>query len=283
MNYHAELKRRWSEVRGQTVDSINYSFYFSAAGIFLASAATTVYFCNSMRDGVAVLCGPLASRAAPTISMSNWAASAPLFMAMWSVMMVAMMLPSLMPALIDYRRRSGLLRVTRVNQLTCWVFMGYFTVWIAAGVPVYLIATLLADLSMRMESVRRHIPVANGLAVAVAGCIQLSNYKLHRLRRCQHRAPSIGTVRSAAWHATQHGIGLGMTCFLCCFNLMAVLLASGVMNLKAMAALTAAISVERIRSIPVCTVWLMGAALIAIGMSMIANATLSEPIAAYYP
>jgi predicted metal-binding membrane protein len=283
MNYHAELKRRWSELRGQTANSINYAFYCSAAGIFLASAAITAYFCNSMRDGVTILCGPSASRIATTIPMSNLAVSAPLFLAMWSVMMVAMMFPSLMPALIDYRRRSGLLPVIRVNQLTCWVFIGYFAVWIAAGVLVYLIGTLLADVSMRIESVRRHIPVANGLVVVVAGCIQLSNYKLNRLRRCQHRAPSIRTVRSASWRATQHGIGLGMTCFLCCFNLMAVLLASGVMNLKAMAALTVAISVERIRSIPVYTVWLTGAVIIAIGMSMIAHATLSEPIATYYP
>jgi predicted metal-binding membrane protein len=267
----------------QKVNFSDYSFYLSAAVIFLASAASTVYFCNSMRESAAISCGPLISRAAAAIPMSNWHESAPSFLAMWGVMMVAMMLPSLMPMLIDYRRRGGLLPAFRVNQLTCWVFVGYFAVWIGAGVPVYLIGTLLAGVATRIESVRRHIPVATGLVIAVAGCIQLSNYKLKRLRLCEHQTPSIRTVPSAAWRATQHGIGLGMTCFFCCFNLMAVLLVSGVMNLNAMAALTVAISVERIPFIPVCAVRLMGAVIIAIGTSMIARATLHEPIAAYYP
>jgi predicted metal-binding membrane protein len=50
----------------------------------------------------------------------NGAESALLFLAMWGVMMVAMMLPPLVPVLIDYRRRSGVLPIARLDQLTCW-------------------------------------------------------------------------------------------------------------------------------------------------------------------
>jgi predicted metal-binding membrane protein len=282
MNYIAELKRQWNAAASRNTISVNYTFYVSAAVIFLASVAATVYFCNSARESVGMACGQLISPVRSKMSI-NRVESALLFLAMWGVMMVAMMLPSLMPTLIDYRRRSGALQVTRLNQLTCWVSLGYFAVWIAVGVLVYFFGTLLADVATRFESVRRSISVTNGLIVSVAGFIQVSSYKMNHLRRCRHRVPSNRALSSAAWDATEHGIGLGITCFLTCFNLMAVLLAAGVMNLKAMVAVTAAIGIERIRSTPVFAVQLTGAAIIAIGMFMIVHATMHEPIAGYYP
>src|SRR4030081_758562 len=148
MNYFAELKRRWDAAVGR-----NTAFYLSAVAIFLASIAATVYFSNSMPESVVMSCGPLISPAASQMAV-NSAESAPLFLTMWGVMMVAMMLPSLMPMLIDYRRRSGVLSVARLGQLTCWVSLGYFAVWIAVGVLVYF-GTLLADIATRLESVRR--------------------------------------------------------------------------------------------------------------------------------
>jgi predicted metal-binding membrane protein len=182
--------------------------------------------------------------------------------------------------LIDYRRRSGALSVTRLDRLTCWVSLGYFAVWIGVGVLVYF-GTLLADLATQLESVRRCISITTGLIVTAAGCIQVSNYKMNHLRRC--RVVSYRALPSAAWGATEHGIGLGLACFRTCFNLMAVLLAAGVMNLKAMVALTAAIGIERIRSIPVFAARLTGAVIIVIGMFMIVHASMHWPIAAYYP
>jgi predicted metal-binding membrane protein len=272
MNQFAELKCRWD-----AADRRNTAFYLSTAVIFLASVAATVYFSNSMRESAAMSCGPLISPAASKMAV-NSAASALLFLTMWGVMMVAMMLPSLMPMLIEYRQRSGVLPVTRLNQLTCWVSLGYFAVWIAVGVFVYF-GTLLADVATRLESVRRCMSITAGLTVTAAGFFQVSSYKMNHLRRC--RAHSHRAVPSAAWRATEHGIGLGLACFLSCFNLMAVLLAAGLMNLKAMVALTAAIGIERIRSIPVFAARLTGAIIIAIGMFMIVHASMHWPIAAY--
>ena len=272
MNHFAELKRRWDAAVGR-----NTAFYLSAVAIFLASIAATVYFSNSMPESVVMSCGPLISPAASQMAV-NGAESALLFLTMWGVMMVAMMLPSLMPMLIDYRRRSGVLPVTRLDHLTCWVSLGYFAVWIAVGVLVYF-GTLLADVATRLEWVRRCMPITTGLIVTAAGFIQVSSYKMNQLRCCRVR--SYRAVPSAPWGATEHGIGLGLACFLGCFNLMAVLLAAGLMNLKAMVALTAAIGIERIRSIPVFAAWLTGALIIAIGMFMIVHASMHWPIAAY--
>lgn len=273
MNYFAQLMRRRHAAGNRDITSMNFAFYLSAAIAFLASVTATVHLCNSMRESAEIACGPLISQARSGMFV-NSAKSALLFLAMWGAMMVAMMLPSLMPMLIDYRRRSGVLSVTRLNQLTCWVSFGYFAVWIAVGMLVYFGGTLLADVATRLESVRRCIPVTAGIIVTVAGFIQVSSYKMDHLRRCRVRF--YGAVPSAPWGATEHGIGLGMTCFHSCFNLMAVLLAAGSMNLKAMAALTAAIGIERIRSIPVLAARFTGAVIIAIGMFMIVHASTVE-------
>jgi predicted metal-binding membrane protein len=153
------------------------------------------------------------------------------------------------------------------------VSLGYFAVWIAVGVLVYF-GTLLADVATRLESVRRYVSITTGLVVTAGGFIQVSSYKMNQLRRCRVR--SYRAVPSAAWGATEHGIGLGLACFFSCFNLMAVLLAAGLMNLKAMVALTAAIGIERIRSIPVFAAWLTGMVIIAIGTFMIVHASMAS-------
>jgi predicted metal-binding membrane protein len=48
---------------------------------------------------------------------------------MWVVMMVAMMLPSLVPMLWRYRQAVGRTGETRLGRLTALVGVGYFFVW----------------------------------------------------------------------------------------------------------------------------------------------------------
>src|SRR5207249_9305849 len=66
----------------------------------------------------------------------TWLPAAASFLGMWIVMMVAMMLPSLVPTLWRYRQ-SGL------GQLTTLVGVGYFVVWTVFGMAAYpLVAAL---------------------------------------------------------------------------------------------------------------------------------------------
>ena len=63
----------------------------------------------------------------------TWPAAAASFLGMWVVMMVAMMLPSFVPALLGYRRLLGEAHGRRLGTPTLLAGVGYFLVWAGAG------------------------------------------------------------------------------------------------------------------------------------------------------
>jgi len=150
---------------------------------------------------------------------------------MWAVMMVAMMLPSLMPALRGYRFTNA-----------AGFAAAYFGVWILAGVVIYPVGLGLAVLEMRMPALARIVPEMAAATLAVAGIVQLSAWKARQLDCCRSAPPCAMTTRGG-W---RRGITLGLRCCACCAPLTAALLVAGVMDLGAMACATAAISLERL-------------------------------------
>src|SRR3954465_6333113 len=72
----------------------------------------------------------------------TWAGAAASFLGMWIMMMVAMMLPSLVPMLWRYRQAVGGSR--RLGSLTAVVGLGYFFVWTAFGMAVFPLGVALA-------------------------------------------------------------------------------------------------------------------------------------------
>jgi predicted metal-binding membrane protein len=70
---------------------------------------------------------------------------------MWVVMMVAMMLPSLVPMLWRYRHAVGRTGETRLGRLTALVGVGYFFVWIAFGMAAFPLGVALAAVEMRLR------------------------------------------------------------------------------------------------------------------------------------
>ncbi|MEP9380209.1 DUF2182 domain-containing protein [Aquabacter sp. CN5-332] len=164
------------------------------------------------------------------------------FLGMWAVMMVAMMLPSLTPMLRCYRRAVG---GPHLGLLTLLVGAGYFLVWILAGLVVFPLGAALAAAATQQPMLARAAPMAAGVVVLIAGALQFSAWKTHRLACCgeaetAHVLPADGST------ALQHGLRLGIRCIKCCANLMAILLAVGVMDLRAMILVTAAITLERL-------------------------------------
>ena len=152
----------------------------------------------------------------------TWLGAGASFLAMWVVMMAAMMLPSLVPTLWRYRQ-AGL------GRLTALVGVGYFFVWSVFGMAVFPLSAALA----------RATPIAVGVVVLMAGFLQFTAWKARHLACCRE-GPARGRT---AW---QHGLRLGLHCSQCCVGLMAILLVSGVMNVLAMAVVAAAITVERL-------------------------------------
>src|SRR5213083_1408281 len=94
--------------------------------------------------------------------MSGWLGAAASFLGMWVVMMVAMMLPSLVPTLRRYHQ-AGL------GLMTLLVGVGYFAVWTVFGMAAFPLSAALA----------RATPIVVGVVVLLAGFLQFSAWKAH--------------------------------------------------------------------------------------------------------
>jgi len=202
----------------------------------------------------------------------TWAAAAASFLGMWTVMMVAMMLPSLAPMLWRYRLAIGRTGETRLGRRTALVGAGYFFVWIALGMAAFPLGVTLAAIEMQQPALARAVPIAAGGVALVAGALQFTAWKAHHLASCRE-APGHGcTLPADAGTAWRHGLRLGLHCSSGCAGLTAVLLVIGVMDLRAMAVVTAAITVERLAPAGDRVARAIGAGVVGAGLLLIARA-----------
>src|SRR5438477_10817076 len=186
--------------------------------------------------------------------MSGWLGAAASFLGMWVVMMVAMMLPSLVPTLRRYHQ-AGL------GRLTALLGVGYFVVWTVFGVAAFPLSAALA----------RAAPIAVGVVVLLAGVLQFTAWKAHHLACC--RDAGRGPVSADPGTAWRHGLRLGLHCAKCNVGLMAILLGLGVMDLRVMAVVAAAITVERLAPAGERVARATGAVALGAGLLLIARAT----------
>jgi predicted metal-binding membrane protein len=200
----------------------------------------------------------------------SWLGTAASFLGMWTVMMAAMMLPSLVPMLLRYRRAVRRTGATHLAWLTALVGIGYLSVWTALGTVVFPLGAGIAALAIGDPVLARLVPIAGGAVVLCAGLLQLTTWKARRIARCSE-APGCGHHSSAdARTAWRHGLQLGLHCAYCCAELMTVLLILGVMDLRAMAAVTAAITAERLAPAGIRVARVIGAVVVATGVVLIA-------------
>src|SRR4030081_3200472 len=203
-------------------------FFGVSALLFAASAAVTIVWCASMSA-----MGEMPMPGGWTMSMAwmpmpgqTWPGAAASFLGIWVVMMVAMMLPSLLPMLRRYRQAVGRTEA-RFGWLTALVGVGYFFVWTVFGMAAFPLGAALAAAEMQQPALARGGP--------------------DNARRAPPSAPGRGrTLPADAGTAWRHGLRLGLHCSQCCAGLIAILLVIGAMDLRAMAVVTAAITVERL-------------------------------------
>jgi len=161
-------------------------------------------------------------------------------------MMVAMMLPSLVPMLRRYRQRVVATDETALVRLTALVAVGYFFVWTVLGMVVFPLGVALAAIEMQLPALSRAVPTAVGVIVVLAGVLQFTAWKARQLACCRlspERGRFLPPDFGAAW---RHGLRLGLHCTQCCAGPMAILLVIGVMDLAVMTVVAAAITVERL-------------------------------------
>jgi len=203
----------------------------------------------------------------------TWPGAAASFLAMWIAMTAAMMLPSLVPMLRRYRGAVAPKGGARAGVLTALVGAGYFCVWTALGAAAFALGTVFAAFAMREPALARAAPLVVAAVVVLAGAVQLSAWKRRQLACCRGVAPSRARELCAdARTAWRHGLGLGLRCALCCAGLTAALLAMGVMDLRAMAAVAAATSAERLARDGERVARFIGALAIVAGLVAIARA-----------
>jgi predicted metal-binding membrane protein len=219
-----------------------------SALLFAAAAALTIVWCESMSA-----LGEMPMPGGWTMSMAwmrmpgqTWPGAAVSFLGLWVVMMMAMMLPSLVPMLWRYRQAVGRAGATRLGPLTALVGVGYFVVWAVLGMAVFPLGVALAAVEMEQPVLALSVPIAVGAVVLVAGALQLTAWKARQLACCREAPGPGGTFRADAGTAWRHGLRLGLRCSRCCAGPMAVLLVVGVMDLRAMAIVAVAITAERL-------------------------------------
>jgi predicted metal-binding membrane protein len=202
----------------------------------------------------------------------TWPAAAASFAVMWTVMMVTMMLPSLAPTLWRYREAIGRAGETRPGQLTVLVGVAYFLVWAVFGMAVYPAGVALAALEMRRQALAGAVPVAAGMVVLMAGAFQFASCKAHHLACCREAPGSGRTVPADAAAAWRLGLCLGLHCTCGCAGLTAILLVIGIMDWRAMALITAAITAERVAPDGERVARAIGAVAAGVGLFLIARA-----------
>lgn len=202
----------------------------------------------------------------------TWAAAEASFLGMWVAMTVAMMLPSIAPTLWRWYQSVGGTGAARASRLIALAGAGYFFVWTVLGAAVFPIGVTLAAIEMRQPALARVAPIIVGVVVLIAGLLQRTAWKARHLACCREprwRGAASPIVASTAW---RDGVRLGVHCGYSCAGPMAVLLALGVMELRAMLVVAAAVTVERIAPAGERVARVMGTVAIAAGMLLIVRA-----------
>jgi predicted metal-binding membrane protein len=145
-----------------------------------------------------------------------------------------------------YRQAVDRTDETDLSRLTVLVGAGYFFVWTLFGMAAFPLGVALATVEMQRPALARAVPIAVGVVVLIAGSLQFTAWKARQLACCREVPGCSHSLPADAGTAWRHGLRLGLHCCHCCAGLMAILLVIGVMDLRAMFVVAAAITAERL-------------------------------------
>jgi len=197
-----------------------------------------------------------------------------LLWAMWAVMMIGMMLPSASPLLLLYgsvARRSATERAAASRQIYL-LAAGYVAAWVLFSLGATALQRLLAMLLFVSPMMEVTSPVLGASLLLVAGAYQLTPSKMTCLRACQS---PMGFLMSrwqrGAAGAFRMGLEHGALCVGCCWALMLLLFAGGVMNLAVIASLTVLVAFEKLTPFGLHGARISGVLLIAASVWMLVH------------
>jgi predicted metal-binding membrane protein len=215
------------------------------AGIVALSWAYLLYMDWGMRHmdiGVQMIIMP---------AMQNWTAwDLILVFLMWAIMMVAMMVPTVSPAIllfVEVDRRRNQQRGPFVA--TSEFLLGYLSAWIGFSIVATLAQWGLLTMALISPMMEGTSKILGAALLLVAGLFQFSRLKYACLAHCRSPIGLLATEwRPGSWGAYRLGLKHGSYCLGCCWALMGLLFAFGVMNLLWVAGLSTFVLLEKIAS-----------------------------------
>jgi predicted metal-binding membrane protein len=196
-----------------------------------------------------------------------------LVVAMWGAMTLAMMLPSAAPMILTYAEIAD--TAARKNEPVVSPFMiaaGYVAVWFGFAAAATVAQLALARAALLDGNMAPVSALLSGAVFIGAGAYQFSTLKHACLTQCQHPF----NFFFANWKTTPRGVfklGVrqGLFCLGCCWAMMLVMFAVGIMNVVWMAALGIVMTMEKIGTGKRFS-YAVGVGSIAIGIAFIARA-----------
>lgn len=197
---------------------------------------------------------------------------APLFVAIWIVMMVAMMFPTAAPMIVTFHKVQAGKRQRGEAFVSTWIFVAaYLSVWGLSGVVAHTAALAAEAVAARAELSPATITRLGGLVLIAAGFYQLTPLKDLCLSKCRTPLTFIMTSwRDGTTGALRMGFVHGAYCLGCCWLLFVILFPLGVMNIAAMAVITVLIFVEKTSPSGRAVARVAAAGLIAYGSAVMA-------------
>src|SRR4051794_19363973 len=170
------------------------------------------------------------------------------FTGIWVTMMAAMMLPSVAPMVLLFHRVSSERAKRGQTSVSVWLFcLSYLAVWTLYGLAAYGLYRLVVHFDFGFLDWDSAGPYVAGAAIVAAGIYELTPLKSVCLRHC--RTPLhfvLGHWREGRLGALRMGVEHGAYCVGCCWGLMVVLFALGVMSLTWMAVVAGLIFAQKV-------------------------------------
>jgi predicted metal-binding membrane protein len=168
---------------------------------------------------------------------------------MWIVMMIGMMTPSVTPMILVYARVVHHATHSRPFASVAWFAGGYFLAWSAFSLIATSLQWGLERAALLTPTMASASNIVGGILLILAGVYQWTPLKDICLRQCQ--APlgfilSHGGFKKTTTSSLALGFRHGAYCLGCCWALMVLLFALGVMNLFWIAALAMIVLIEKI-------------------------------------
>jgi predicted metal-binding membrane protein len=171
-----------------------------------------------------------------------------LLFGMWVAMMSATTLPSNTPALVLFARVNRLYHAVRRPYVATGLFvLGYLFAWVLFSAAATLVQWGLHDAGVLDQAMALTNSTIAGLTLVAAGVYQWTPAKHACLHHCRTPLAFVLTGwRRGPWGAFRMGVTHGSYCTGCCWLLMVLLFAAGVMNLAAVAALALLLLAEKL-------------------------------------